>query len=50
MKTRRRFPERFRWRMNDRLPGQTLRRKKWIFASIVLICAAFDVFLLYIAD
>lgn len=50
MKTRRRFPERFRWRMNDRLPGQTLKRKKWIFASIVLICAAFDVLLLYIAD
>ena len=50
MKTRRRFPERFKWRMNDRLPGQTLKRKKWIYASIVLICAAFDVFLLYIAD
>ncbi len=50
MKTRRRFPERFRWRMNDRLPGQTLKRKKWIYASIVLICAAFDVLLLFIAD
>ena len=50
MKTRRRFPERFRWRMNDRLPGQTLKRKKWIFASIVLICAVFDVLLLFIAN
>ena len=50
MKTRRRFPERFRWRMNDRLPGQTLKRKKWIYASIVLICAVFDVCLLYITD
>ena len=50
MKTRRRFPERFRWRMNDQLPGQTLRRKKWIFASIVLICAVFDVLLLFIAN
>ena len=36
--------------MNDRLPGQTLKRKKWIFASIVLICAVFDVLLLFIAD
>lgn len=50
MKTMRRFPERFRWRMNDRLPGQTLKRKKWIYASIVLICAVFDVLLLFIAD
>ena len=50
MKTRRRFPERIRWRMNDRLPGQTLKRKKWVYALIVLICAAFDVLLLFIAD
>ncbi|MYB94407.1 WD40 repeat domain-containing protein [Candidatus Poribacteria bacterium] len=50
MKTRRRFPERFKWRMNDRLPGQTLKRKRWIFASIVLICAVFDVLLLFIAN
>ena len=50
MKMRRRFPERFKWRMNDRLPGQTLKRKKWIYASIVLICATFDVLLLFIAN
>ena len=50
MKMRRLFPERFKWRMNDRLPGQTLKRKKWIYASIVLICATFDVLLLFIAN
>lgn len=43
MKTRRRFSERFKWRMNDRLPGQTLKRKKWIVTLIVLT-AAFDWF------
>jgi len=36
--------------MNDRLPGQTLKRKKWIIALIVLTCAAFDVLLLFISD
>ncbi|MYA99974.1 hypothetical protein F4X90_09910, partial [Candidatus Poribacteria bacterium] len=50
MKTRRKFSERFKWRMNDRLPGQRLKRKKWVYASLVLICAAFDVLLLFIAD
>lgn len=45
MKTRRRFPERFKWRMNDRLPGQRLKRKKWIVTLIVLT-AAFDWFLI----
>lgn len=45
MKTRRRFPEHFKWRMNDRLPGQRLKRKKWIVVSIVLT-AAFDWFLI----
>lgn len=45
MKTRRRFPERFRWRMNDRLPGQRLKRKKWIIVFIVLT-AMFDWFLI----
>ena len=48
MRLRRSSRERIRWRMNDRLPGQTLKRKKWIYASIVLICAAFDVLLLFI--
>ena len=48
MKMRRLFPERFKWRMNDRLPGQTLKRKKWIYASIVLTCAVFDVLILFI--
>ena len=43
MKMRRRFPERFKWRMNDRLPGQTLKRKKWIVALIVWT-AVFDWF------
>jgi len=34
--------------VNDRLPGQTLKRKKWIFAAIALTCAIFDVLLLFI--
>ena len=50
MKTRRQFPERFKWRLNDRMPGQTLKRKKWIYASLVLTCAVFDVLLLFISD
>ena len=50
MKPRRSLRERIRWCKSDTLPGQTLKRKKWIFASIVLICAAFDVLLLYIGD
>lgn len=50
MKLRRSLRERIRWCKSDTLPGQTLKRKKWIFVSIVLICAAFDVLLLYIGD
>ena len=50
MKTIHRFPKHTRWRMSDRLPGQTLKRKKWLFASIVLTCAAFDVLLLFTLD
>ena len=46
---RRRFRKRGRWRTNDRLPGQRLERKKWVYASIVLICAAFDVLMLFIS-
>ena len=45
MKMRRLFPERFKWRMNDRLPGQTLKRKKWIVALIVWT-VVFDWFLI----
>ena len=41
--------ERIRWCKSDRLPGQTLKRKKWIFALIVLMCASFDVLLLFIS-
>ena len=48
MRLKRSLRERIRWCRNDRLPGQTLKRKKWIFASIVLICASFDVLLLFI--
>ena len=48
MKLRRTFRERIMWCQNDRLPGQTLKRKKWIFALIVLTCASFDVLLLFI--
>ncbi len=48
MRLRRSVRERIRWCKSDTLPGQTLKRKKWIFASIVLICAAFDVLLLFI--
>ena len=48
MKTIYKFPKHIRWRVNDRLPGQTLKRKKWILASIVLTCAVFDVLLLFI--
>lgn len=50
MKLRRSFRERIRWHTNDRLPGQRLKRKKWIYGSIVLICAAFDVLLLFTAN
>ena len=39
MKLRRSLRERIIWCKSDRLPGQTLKRKKWVFASIVLICA-----------
>ena len=48
MRTRHRFPKHIRWRVNNRLPGQTLKRKKWILALIVLMCASFDVLLLFI--
>lgn len=47
---RRQFSKCSRWCRSDRLPGQRLKRKKWIYASIVLICAAFDVLLLFIAN
>ncbi|MDE0469986.1 MAG: hypothetical protein OYL97_23305 [Candidatus Poribacteria bacterium] len=50
MKLRGSLRERIRWCKSDRLPGQTFKRKKWIFVLIALICAAFDVLLLYIAD
>ena len=49
MRLRRSLRERIRWCKSDRLPGQTLKRKKWIFALIVLMCTAFDVLLLFIA-
>ena len=48
MRTIHRFPKHIRWRANDKLPGQTLKRKKWILALIVLMCASFDVLLLFI--
>lgn len=48
MRLKRSLRERIRWCKSDTLPGQTLKRKKWIFASIVLICAAFDVLILFI--
>ena len=50
MRLRRSLRERIRWCKSDTLPGQTLNRKKWIFASTVLICAAFDVLILFILD
>ncbi len=34
-------------RTNDKMPGQTLRRKKYIFASLILICVGFDWLLLW---
>ena len=42
---RRQLSKRSRWCRSDRLPGQTLERKKWIVVSIVL-AAAFDWFLI----
>ena len=36
------FRKRLRHRSQDRLPGQMLKRKKYIFASIILICVGFD--------
>ena len=50
MRLKRSVRERIRWCKSDTLPGQTLKRKKWVFTLIVLICAAFDVLLLYIGD
>ena len=48
MRLRRSVRERIRWCENDRLSGQTLKKKKWIFALIGLMCASFDVLLLFI--
>ena len=48
MRLRRSVRERIRWCKSDRLPGQTLKRKKWIFVLIVLMCALFDVLILFI--
>ena len=39
-----------RWRTSDRLPGQTLKRKKYIFASVMLICVGFDWCLLFCCE
>lgn len=50
MRLRRSVRERIRWCKSDTLPGQTLKRKKWIVVSIVLICASFDVLLLFITE
>lgn len=47
LKMRGSFRNRVRQRTNDRLPGQTLKRKKYIFASLVLICVGFDWLLLW---
>lgn len=35
------------YRHQDRMPGQTLKRKKYIFASLILICVGFDWLLLW---
>ena len=35
------------YRRHDRMPGQTLKKKKYILASIVLICVGFDWLLLW---
>ena len=43
MKTKRRLRERIRWRADGRMPGQQLKRKKLIVASIIFV-AAFDWF------
>ena len=48
MRLRQTLRERIRWCKSDTLPGQTLKRKKWIFALIVLMCATFDVLILFI--
>ena len=36
-----------RRRTDDRMPGQTLKRKKYVFASLILICVGFDWLLLW---
>ena len=36
------FPKHLRHRSHYRLPGQMLKRKKYIFASVILICVGFD--------
>ena len=41
------FPKCLRYRSQDRLPGQMLKRKKYIFASVILICVGFDWLLLW---
>ena len=43
MGTRQRLREHTRWRADGRMPGQRLKKKKWIAASIILV-AAFDWF------
>jgi WD40 repeat protein len=50
MGLKRAIRECIRWGKNDKLAKHSLKRKKWTFASIILICAAFDVLLLYIGD
>ena len=49
MRLRHSLRERIQWCKSDNLPGQMLKRKKWIFALIVLMCASFDVLLLFIS-
>ena len=41
------FRNRIWRRTNDKMPGQTLKRKKYIFASLILICVGFDWLLLW---
>ena len=50
MKTRRWLREHTRWCPDGRMPGQRLKRKKWLVAFIVLICATLDVLLLFISE
>ncbi len=50
MKTRRRLREHTRWCPDGRMPGQRLKRKKWLVVFIVLSCATLDVLLLFISE